>query len=407
MIRLQNTIMNYAWGSRAAIAKLQGRRASRQPEAELWMGAHSKAPSRGLVRGDWHPLPALFEAEPACWLGERVQRQFGQLPFLFKVLAAAEPLSLQAHPNLQQAKRGFEVEERRGVPIGADHRNYKDANHKPELICALTPFEALCGFRQRVQFEQLIASLQCPTLSGCLTEALANADDSMALEQCFRRLMQLPADEAKAVVASTVAAAQRILEQGKAPDVDPALISPFVGALAWLPKLAKAYPGDIGVVVSLMLNHAVLEPGEALYLPAGNLHAYLCGTGLELMANSDNVLRGGLTPKHVDVPELLSVLVFEGRPVQKVRAQAVSDGCWRYVTPATEFELWKHDLGEAPVQIPVSDGPEIVIAVEGKARYRTDENLVELLPGESAFVPPSEAGYCLAGPAVVYRALVP
>ncbi len=396
MYPLDNQVMNYAWGSKEAIAQLQGREPSEQPEAELWMGAHPKAPSTALVAGEWRPLDQLIAKEPEKLLGKRVVDRFSRLPFLFKVLAAAEPLSLQAHPNLEQARAGFAREDAAGVPRTAPNRNYRDDNHKPELICALTPFEALCGFRSCDDLKELLGRLNCTELEPWLAPLYDGRPDSDALRACFSRLMQAPEQEQRELVSRGCDALAAAMEDEL-----------YAAAFTWALRLNEAYPADIGVITSLMLNHTVLAPGEALYLPAGNLHAYLCGTGLELMANSDNVLRGGLTPKHVDVPELLSVLVFEGGPVRKRLPTQVADGAWRYETPAAEFELWKHELGEGSFSIPASDGPEILIAVEGKASYRTEDCLVELLPGESAWFPAHAGTYELSGPATLYRATVP
>ncbi len=396
MFPLDNQLMNYAWGSKESIAQLQGREPSEQPEAELWMGAHPKAPSSALVAGEWQSLDRLIDDDPERLLGERVAQRFGRLPFLFKVLAAAEPLSLQAHPNLEQARAGFAREDAAGVPRNAPHRNYRDDNHKPELICALTPFEALCGFRSVSDLKTLVARLDSTELAPWFTALQEEASSERALRRCFAELMQAPPETQAALTSSVQSALERHQDDEN-----------YGEAFAWSLRLNEAYPGDVGVVTSLMLNHTVLQPGEALYLPAGNLHAYLRGTGLELMANSDNVLRGGLTPKHVDVPELLSVLVFDGGSADKHLPEEVSEGAWRYPTPAAEFELWKHDLAEASSPIPASDGPEILIAVNGKASYSTENCLVELLPGESAWFPAHKGDYQLSGPGTVYRAVVP
>lgn len=392
MFVLDNEVMSYEWGSRSAIAKLQGRRKRRRPEAELWMGAHPKAPSSALIHGEWCPLNRLIEREKDTWLGPRVSAEFGQLPFLFKVLAADKPLSLQAHPDLARARAGFERENAAGIPLNAPQRNYKDANHKPELICALSPFEALCGFRKVRELLRLAAALACPELSRWLPARPLKSE----LRNSFKRLVQVSgADRAELRHAVRTALSNRSHD------------SEFEAAFGWAEVLLDAYPDEIGGVLTLMLNHTVLAPGEALYLPAGNLHAYLRGSGFELMANSDNVLRGGLTPKHVDVPELLAVLNFTGSKVDKLTPVAVAPGHYRYTTPAREFELWRHEISAAPTPIPASDGPQILFALEGRITHRSEESMVELLPGESAFTPPIPGGYSLTGPGVVFRAAVP
>lgn len=393
MFLLENKIMNYAWGSHAAIAELQGRSPSSVPEAELWMGAHPKAPSTAFAHGEWRPLTEMIAKAPVELLGENVALRFGQLPFLFKVLAAAKPLSLQAHPDLARAGAGFAEESAARVSLSSPHRNYKDKNHKPELICALSPFEALCGFRDPAKLADVLTVLANKKLSDCF---VWRKHGSIDLEGSFRALMTTkPKKRARIVGTALAALAGRPTE------------SPFENSFVWAERLAVAYPGDIGVLTSLMLNHIVLAPGESLYLPAGNLHAYLCGTGLELMANSDNVLRGGLTPKHVDVPELLRVLNFQGGPVEKRAPVQERPGQWRYQTPAAEFELWKLEIGESPMTITATGGPEILIVVEGTVTNRTAESIVELRPGDSALVPANAGDYELSGPAIGYRATVP
>jgi mannose-6-phosphate isomerase len=360
------------------------------------MGAHPKAPSAALVHGEWQPLDALIRSAPKRLLGQRVQQRFGQLPFLFKVLAAQEPLSLQAHPNKQQAEAGYAAEDQHGLSLSAPERNYKDRNHKPELICALSPFEALCGFRNRDEARSLFAALGNPELESFTDPLSSSLSDEEAVKQTFTQLLRAPKATQATLVASTSSCLQRRPER-----------TPFEAAFAWAQTLANSYPGDVGVITSLLLNHVSLAPGEALYLPAGNLHAYLGGLGLELMANSDNVLRGGLTPKHVDVDELLRVLRFETGPAEIRTPSLEAEGQWVYRTEAAEFELWKLELGPKPVAVKGSDGPEIILATSGKAIYQTSRHFVELLPGESAFINSKTKPYQLTGRGTVYRALVP
>lgn len=392
--------MNYSWGSKTAIATLQGRAASREPEAELWMGAHPKAPSSALNHGEWQPLDRLIKSAPKVTLGPEVHARHGRLPFLFKVLAAAEPLSLQAHPNMAQAKAGFAREDALGVPIAAPERNYRDDNHKPELICALTPFDALCGFRPALELHELFTQLGERALAPYAAPITAlqggQLSESEVLSRVFSSLMRAPKSQ-QVILVETITMALRSRDRA----------SRFEPSFACAQALAERYPEDVGVVTSLMLNHVTLAPGEALFLPAGNLHAYLSGMGLELMANSDNVLRGGLTPKHVDVDELISVLEFKGQHVQKVLPESCGTRLWRYPTPAHEFELCKIELDAKPLSIPASNGPEILIATEGKAVYQTSQYFVELLAGESAFLKARKKAYKLTGPGTVYRAIVP
>jgi mannose-6-phosphate isomerase len=360
------------------------------------MGAHPRAPSSALHHGEWRQLDSLIKAAPKRALGQRVHARYGQLPFLFKVLAAAEPLSLQAHPNLEQAKRGFAAENARGVPLQAAERSYKDANHKPELICALTPFDALCGFRGIREAVELFGIVNNPALStflAPLTTAMnGSMTESAALAETFGGLMRAPKMQQALLVETTLAALAARPRDTR-----------FEAAMACAEGLGKVYSDDVGVVTSMLLNYVSLIPGEALYLPAGNLHAYVSGMGLELMANSDNVLRGGLTPKHVDVEALIEVLEFKSIGIDKRVPVEGPSGQARYETSASEFELWRIDLGARSMTMAASDGPEILIATEGKAVYQTSRYFVELLPGESAFLKARRKAYKLTGPGTVYR----
>lgn len=378
---LRNRIQHYAWGSRSAIADLTGRPSpTPEPEAELWMGAHPQAPSEILRDGAWRRLDQVIDDDPERELGARSVASFGpRLPFLLKVLAAAEPLSLQAHPSLAQAEAGFAREEARGIPRDAPNRCYRDRSHKPELICALSRFHALCGFRRVERSRELFARLATPELEF-VREALSLGDSG--LESAFRRIMTLEPGRRERVVSATLAACRDVSGD-------------FAAECQWALRFGELYPGDAGVVSSLLLNLVVLEPGEALYLPAGNLHAYLEGVGVEIMASSDNVLRGGLTPKHVDVAELSSVLVFESGDVEVRRA-----GGGRYATPAREFELSKV---LAPAELGVT-GPEIVLCLEGEVSLERDARRLALSRGQSAFVSAADGAYALSGTGSVFRA---
>jgi mannose-6-phosphate isomerase len=307
-------------------------------------------------------------------------------------------LSLQAHPSIPQAIAGFAADDAAGIPLDAPNRNYRDKNHKPELICALTEFAALCGFRPVSESRALFLLLAVPGLSGYVSALydLTLAPD-VALRLTFEALMSAPKLEQERVSRTVADAARQLLAQQRARD--------FAGSLHWSVRLAELYPGDIGVVSSLLLNQVTLQPGEALYLAAGNLHAYLEGFGIELMANSDNVLRGGCTPKHVDVKELLTVLDFGSAKVQVLRPEAVS-GVRVYATPAPEFELSELRVDG---RLDVRDsrpGPEILLVTEGSAELVNAGGRLQLTRGESAFVRPQDQPYALLGAATVYRAAV-
>lgn len=379
--------MPYPWGSRTAIASLTGRPTpSSGPEAELWMGAHPVAPSfveRGGVRSS---LEEVVATAPENELGDRVVRELGpRLPFLLKVLAAAEPLSLQAHPTLEQARAGFDEETQRGIPLSAPERSYKDRSHKPELLCALTPFEALSGFRRIDETLRLFDLLHVPELAPVLAP-LRTASNAEGLAATFRGLMTMPMEARPRVVDATLEACAR-----------PNDSFPRERALAL--RLAQLYPGDIGIVSALLLELVHLAPGEAIYLGAGNLHAYLDGTGVEIMASSDNVLRGGLTKKHVDVPELLRVLDFGAGPARVVQPRALDEHESVWDTPAREFRLSRITLRGSSVTRRVG-GPEILLAVEGSVSTGT----IELARGASVFVPATAREYVLHGSGTIFRA---
>lgn len=392
---LENPIQDYAWGSRTAIADLLGRPGpSPGPEAELWIGAHPKAPSRIVAPPGLGTLDQAIQRDPGGLLGHEVCDRFGnELPFLLKVLAAAEPLSIQAHPDQEQARRGWARENAEGIPADAPRRSYRDPNHKPELVCALEPFFALKGFRPADEAARNLEPVARPEFTAELGR-LAREHSPSSLRALFARLMTLDGEEQASVLKRSTAEAARRRH------ADP--------AWEWVGRLMTRYPADLSVLSPLYLNLVTLAPGEALFLPAGELHAYLGGTALEIMANSDNVLRGGLTPKHVDVPELLSVLVFEGRPPEVLRAQESAPGERTFRTPAREFELGLLHVAAARPFLPSAGrGVEILLALRGDMVVRVGEATIPFGQGRSVFVPASVPSYTLEGEGRVCRARVP
>jgi mannose-6-phosphate isomerase len=385
MDRLSNTVRPYAWGSTTAIPELLGTAPTGEPQAEMWMGAHPGAPSRldrGRGAGE-QALPDIIEAAPEAELGPATTRKFGpRLPFLLKLLAAGSPLSLQVHPGPAQAKEGYADEERRGIPIDAPHRNYKDANHKPELICALTPFEGLCGFRPPAEAAGLLAGLDVDPLKPYVDLLHAHPEGD-ALREVVSAVLAAEPVEMAATVAEATAAAARL-----------------GGAYAPYVSIAHHYPGDPGVIAAMLLNHVQLQPGEALFLGAGVPHAYLNGLGVEIMASSDNVLRCGLTPKHVDIPELLRVVRFEATGPGVLRPEASASGEEVYDTPADEFRLSRFVLapGAGPRDLTAAT-PQILLCTEGTPQA----NDLGLDPGGSVFVPAGEKTE-LSGSGTVFRA---
>lgn len=383
MERLRNPVRGYAWGSRTVIAELQGRPVpSPGPEAELWIGAHPSDPS--VLDASGVPLNEAIAAAPGRVLGERVRSRFGaRLPYLLKLLAADAPLSLQAHPDSAQAAAGYAAEEAAGVPPDAPHRRYVDPYHKPELLVAVSEFRALCGFREPAASAELLAGLGVPALAPAVS-ALTAGD----LAGAVRWLLGVP--EPAALVAEVVTAASRAGV-----------------AYALVGELATKYPKDVGVVLALLLNHLTLAPGEAIFMPAGNLHAYLRGTGVELMAASDNVLRGGLTPKYVDVPELLRVLRFEPLADPVMTPVATGRGVVSWPVPVAEFALHRvRPEGSDPVELEVT-GPRTVLCLGGEIYADDGVAGVTLRSGQAAIAEGGAGQLRFAGTGEAYVASVP
>ena len=363
----------YDWGTSDAIAELQGRPVPAPgPEAELWMGAHPTAPSG--VRGT--TLDALIEAAPVPELGAEVAARFGgRLPFLLKVLSAARALSIQVHPSRAQAEAGYADEEERKVPRDAPDRNYVDDWPKPELLYALTPFEVAAGLRTPADASALLQALDVDELKPLATGL---TDLGAALETVLRWPEPAP------LVAAVVAACQRLAGSG----------GPYADACAAAVRVAAERPGDIGVVALLLMRHAVLQPGQAVFMPAGGLHAYLRGTGIELLANSDNVVRSGLTSKHIDVPELLKLL-DPAVEVPILAPRVLPDGITCFDTPVPEFRLHVIELTGPELALPGAApalpgaAPRILLCLGGSCTLRaaaTGQELA-LTRGASCFIP--------------------
>lgn len=402
---IRGAIRTYAWGSRTAIAEFAGRPSpTAHPEAELWLGAHSGDPAR-LEGPDGRETSLLdvIAADPDGELGPAVREQFGDvLPFLVKVLAADEPLSLQAHPSAAQAIEGFQRENRSDVPVNSPVRNYRDHNHKPELLVALTDFEALAGFRPAVRSVALMRALAVPALDPYIA-LLEDQPDAEGLRALFTTWITAPQPYLDSLIAAVLDGAVGYMRSGA---------KEFVGEARTVLELGERYPGDAGVLAALLLNRIGLAPGEGIFLPAGNLHSYLHGVGMEVMANSDNVLRGGLTPKHVDVPELLRVLDFE--PVSNARVATHREGVELvYDTPAAEFAASEFTLDGAnlghEVDAPARhDGPQILVCTEGSVIARAKSGEVRIDRGAAAWVAAEDGLIRLeaATPSRLFRATV-
>ena len=394
---LKNPIQQYAWGSRTFIPELLGHTVpSAEPQAELWMGAHPKAPSLVLTNGLWTPLNTLIQQQPEIILGKHISKKFsGNLPFLFKILAAAEPLSIQAHPNKIQARQGYKKENELNIKISDPQRNYRDQNHKPEIICALTSFWALKGFRKVQEILHFIDALGLISLRNEV-EALNKQPSTSGLKSFFKALMDMEAKKRSRVISEATAMATQ--SEDRSPEYK------------WVSKLYEKYPQDIGVLSPLFLNLIQLQPGEALYLPEGELHAYLDGAGIELMANSDNVLRGGLTPKHVDASELLNVLQFIPGDIDVLLPAENRGGEHIYQTGAKEFQLSLISLGKGIThQSPPNRNVEMMICTEGDAQIFSPGEPAGLAidKGTSILVPAAAGAYQIQGEARIFKASVP
>jgi len=403
---LRGALRTYAWGSHTAIAEFTGRHSpTPHPEAELWLGAHPGDPAWLAGDGGERSLLDTITDDPDGQLGAATRQRFGDaLPFLAKVLAAEEPLSLQAHPSADQAAEGFAREDRLHIPISAPTRNYRDRSHKPELLVALGPFEALAGFRPVAESVELLRALTVADLDP-FVNLLSGQADANGLRALFTTWITAPQADLDVLVPQVLDGAVAYLRSGA---------TRFAREAKTALQLGELYPGDAGVLAALLLNRISLQPGEAIFLPAGNLHAYLHGMGFEVMANSDNVLRGGLTPKHVDVPELLRVLDFTPTDESALRPRATRDGIEVvYDTPAPEFavsslRLDGDDLGheiDAPAR---HDGPQVLFCTEGSVQVHAKSSALTLERGAAAWVAADDGPIRLVAeqPAALFRATV-
>ena len=380
MQKLINSVQNYAWGSKTALTELYGMaNPEGLPMAELWMGAHPKSSSKitdshGVVQS----LRDVIDADKTTLLGANVATRFGELPYLFKVLCAAQPLSIQVHPSKKAAEVGFAKENAAGIPLDAADRNDKDPYHKPELVFALTPFLAMNAFREFAE----IASLLQPVADAnpAIGEFIAQPT-SERLSALFAGLLNMQGDE-KAHALNVLRAA---LENQQGP--------------AWdaIRLIAEFYPDDSGLFSPLLLNIVQLNPGEAMFLYAETPHAYLRGTGLEVMANSDNVLRAGLTPKYIDIPELVANVKFTAKPANELLTQPAQHGeALEFPIPVEDFAFSLHALSASEATL-TQDGAAILFCVDGESVLSKNDQRLVLKPGESAFVAANESPVQVSG----------
>ena len=357
MIRkITNQALPYGWGSRTLIPDYFGISATGSPMAEIWFGTHPGSMTSDLEQAERSVLD-LRDGKP--------------LSFLLKILAADSALSIQVHPSKARAEAGFARENAAGISLGAAHRNYKDDNHKPEMIVALTDFQALAGFKTEQQIRELLEDIRSYPAAPELHEAAALWSKLLdeSLESLIAHLLTNRGEFGRSGVAL-------------------AALAEFDGRFELAAKLEKIYPGDPGILVALLMNQLSLSAGEALFLPAGIVHAYLSGLGIEIMASSDNVLRGGLTPKHIDVAELLDVVSFEGGPIDLVRQQKVAEGLIEFKTPVDDFVLYRVEPSATHLLADVSLGnAAIAICTAGEVAISNSLGERQVLArGEAAYI---------------------
>ncbi|MBA3020179.1 mannose-6-phosphate isomerase, class I [Propionicimonas sp.] len=377
MLRLQGAVQRYAWGTTDAIPKILGRTGDDTPLAEYWLGAHPSAPSR--VNGQ--PLNEYLDQNPQV-IGGPSRARFGdQLPYLVKVLSARHALSLQAHPSRAQAEDGFAREEAAGVALDAPERTYRDSWPKPEILIALDEFHTLSGFRDPRRTEALFAGLGVADDLASVIGPLTERRGAAALEEVFLDVLSLTGERARVSELVCAAAMKHKDDAGE--------LGQFARTVI---ELDEVFPADPGILAALLMNRVVLHPGEAMFVPAGHMHAHLRGTGVEVMANSDNVIRGGLTPKHVDVSELIRVVEFEPSESEVMKPQRVGDGVDYYPTSCPEFDVWRVTAGAevTSVDLPGIGSARVLLIISGSATLSAGDQTLELAQGEAALIDADE-----------------
>ncbi len=396
MKRLEPARQQYAWGSTAAIPALLGVADDGAPWAEAWYGSHPAGPAR-VAGGD--VLSTLIEAEPERLLGEDIIWRFGRrLPFLLKLIAPEQPLSLQVHPSQAQAAEGYALEEEAGIALDHPSRNYKDTNHKPEMVLALTRFQAVAGFRAPRRAVEVLAGLDS-VLARRMRRTLRLNPTRYGIRQVFSDVVSASTRPTPEEISDLVAEIAARFEAGTSPSlrVDSNVL-----------KMAVTFPGDPGIAAALLLNPVTLQPGEALFVPAGSVHAYISGLGVEVMASSDNVLRAGLTAKHIDVPEMLTCVDYVAAPPVRPAPEYLSRATRAYYAPVDDFELMVTTVVAADGRLPVPGrGPRILLAVEGAMTLVTQADTQTLAQGEAVFVGADEHRLSVEGEGTLVQADVP
>lgn len=396
MERLDGARLSYDWGSLSAIPGLLKVPSDGAPWAEQWFGAHPGGPTR--ITGDG-TLASYLAQDPQRLLGRDVVRRFGeQLPYLLKLIAPAQALSLQVHPSLAQAAEGFELENEAGIALDSPVRNYKDANHKPEMVLALTQFDAVAGFRAPRRVAEVLADLTSP-LARRLRRTLRLNPTRYGIRQAFTEIVSAQTRPSAQEVGDLVAEITARLESGT---------SPSRRADAVAVSMAEHFPGDPGIAAALLLNPVTLRPGEALFVPAGSVHAYIGGLGVEIMASSDNVLRAGLTTKHVDVPAMLACVDYVAAPPVRPAPEYLSRATRAYYAPVDDFELLVTTIVPEDGRQPVPGrGPRILLATAGTTTVTTSAGSAELCCGQALFVGADERTLWVQGEGTLVQADVP
>lgn len=385
---MKNVIQHYAWGSVSSFNQLFGiANKTGEPQAEIWMGAHPNGCSTVMVHGQEMKLSSLIAQNKTAFLGESVSDRFGALPYLFKVLAAGKALSVQVHPNKLQAEKGYAREEQQGIPMTSRHRNYKDPNHKPELVYALTEYKAMNGFRPLDEIIMHFSALAIPQTTSLLDE-LMNNPTADGLANFFYGLLSMEGETKTNALTTLLSHAASSAES----------------VFELIMTLESQYPGDIGLFTPLILNVITLQPGEAMYLDAQTPHAYLQGTGLEIMANSDNVLRAGLTPKYIDVKELISCTIFKEKPYEKLTLNPINNhGISDYPIPVEDFKFAMiDDSHQHDIQ---TNSAEILLPLDGTLELtHPNGESCTVSKGTSVFIPAYAQHYSLQCTGRVARA---
>ncbi|MDR1238251.1 MAG: mannose-6-phosphate isomerase, class I [Propionibacteriaceae bacterium] len=387
---LNGTVQRYVWGTRDAIFELLDCEPDGEPLAEYWLGAHALSPASTPQGG----LDDLVKRHPQ-WLGQATADAYGpQLPFLLKVLSARHALSLQAHPNREQAEAGFARENAAGIDLASPERVYTDDWPKPEILIALDTFESLNGFREPQATAELFAGLGVADELSSVIRPLTERKGAAALAQVFLDALSLEGERRHLVDVAAAAAMKHSNDEGPVGDFARTAV-----------ELDNVFPGDRGILAALLLNRVTLQPGEAFYVAPGQMHAHLRGTGIEVMATSDNVIRGGLTPKHIDVHELVSVVDFAPQQPQLTLPVENRPGVDRYKTPCPEFDVWRVRISPdlATIRLPGSRSARIALVISGQVTITSGDSM-PLRQGQSVFLSAEELDASINGDGIVFVA---